>query len=393
MTHPTSAAVPTVTVHVRRHRRRCARRRPWRRPGRARARRGRRDGCRAGPSWTASSGTAGRSTACRPASGRWRSTFVAPERRAELQHALIRSHAAGIGAPMPREVVRAMMLLRVRSLAMGLSGRASAGRPGAGRPAQPRHHAVGARARVARRLGRPGPAGPLRARAARRGLGARQGRRPRARRRGAAPGRPAPDRAGAPRKGWPSSTAPTACSACCCWPSHDARHLFTMADVTAALAIEAMLGSDRPFLPELHAIRPHPGQAVSAANIHRLLQGSADHGLAPRRHDPRRAGRLLDALRAPGGRRGPGHAGLRRPGRRPGAGVRCGQPGRPPRRPGAVDRQLPRRPARASRPTSWPSPPPRWARSRSDGSTACSTCAARATCRRSSPPTRGSTPA
>jgi histidine ammonia-lyase len=55
---------------------------------------------------------------------------------------------------------------------------------------------------------------------------------------------------------------------------HDARHLFTMADVTAALAIEAMLGSERPFLPELHAIRPHPGQAASAANIHRLLQNS-----------------------------------------------------------------------------------------------------------------------
>src|SRR5258705_2019196 len=49
-------------------------------------------------------------------------TFVAPERRAELQHSLIRSHAAGIGAPMPREVVRAMMVLRVRSLAMGRSG-------------------------------------------------------------------------------------------------------------------------------------------------------------------------------------------------------------------------------------------------------------------------------
>jgi histidine ammonia-lyase len=55
----------------------------------------------------------------------------------------------------------------------------------------------------------------------------------------------------------------------------DARHLFTMADVTGALAVEAMLGSDRPFLPELHTIRPHPGQAVSAANMHRLLQDSA----------------------------------------------------------------------------------------------------------------------
>jgi histidine ammonia-lyase len=55
----------------------------------------------------------------------------------------------------------------------------------------------------------------------------------------------------------------------------DAAHLFAMADVTAALSIEAMLGSERPFLPELHAIRPHPGQAASAANIHRLLQHSA----------------------------------------------------------------------------------------------------------------------
>jgi histidine ammonia-lyase len=55
----------------------------------------------------------------------------------------------------------------------------------------------------------------------------------------------------------------------------DAAHLFTMADVTAALAIEAMLGSERPFLPELHAIRPHPGQAASAANIYTLLQDSA----------------------------------------------------------------------------------------------------------------------
>src|SRR5439155_26508432 len=49
-------------------------------------------------------------------------TFITPERRVELQHALIRSHAAGMGAPMPREVVRAMVLLRVRSLARGYSG-------------------------------------------------------------------------------------------------------------------------------------------------------------------------------------------------------------------------------------------------------------------------------
>ena len=44
------------------------------------------------------------------------------ERREELQRALIRSHAAGMGPPVEREVVRAMMLLRARTLAMGYSG-------------------------------------------------------------------------------------------------------------------------------------------------------------------------------------------------------------------------------------------------------------------------------
>src|SRR5712671_117944 len=43
-------------------------------------------------------------------------------RREELQRALIRSHAAGMGPPIEREVVRAMMLLRARTLAMGFSG-------------------------------------------------------------------------------------------------------------------------------------------------------------------------------------------------------------------------------------------------------------------------------
>src|SRR5436190_3763974 len=43
-------------------------------------------------------------------------------RREELQRALIRSHAAGMGPPVEREVVRAMLLLRARTLSMGYSG-------------------------------------------------------------------------------------------------------------------------------------------------------------------------------------------------------------------------------------------------------------------------------
>ena len=61
-------------------------------------------------------------TACRPASARWPRSTIPAERRAELQRALVRSHAAGMGPPVEREVVRAMMLLRARTLAMGYSG-------------------------------------------------------------------------------------------------------------------------------------------------------------------------------------------------------------------------------------------------------------------------------
>src|SRR5436853_6865558 len=50
------------------------------------------------------------------------STRVAPLRQPELQLALIRSHAAGVGAPVDDEVVRATMLLRARTLALGIAG-------------------------------------------------------------------------------------------------------------------------------------------------------------------------------------------------------------------------------------------------------------------------------
>ena len=49
-------------------------------------------------------------------------TVIPAERSAELQTALVRSHAAGMGPEVEREVVRAMVLLRARSLAMGFSG-------------------------------------------------------------------------------------------------------------------------------------------------------------------------------------------------------------------------------------------------------------------------------
>jgi histidine ammonia-lyase len=201
-------------------------------------------------------------------------TFVAPDRRSELQHALIRSHAAGVGAPMPREVVRAMMLLRVRSLALGRSGV----RPLVTQalvdllnadvtPWVPEHGSLGASGDLAPlahcALVLLGEGWVMDKNGARIGGGEalrRAGLRPIAL---------------AAKEGLALVNGTDGMLGMLLLAIEDVTHLLTMADITAALAIEAMLGSDRPFQPELHAIRPHPGQAVSAANIHRLLQGSA----------------------------------------------------------------------------------------------------------------------
>src|SRR5262249_56062733 len=54
----------------------------------------------------------------------------------------------------------------------------------------------------------------------------------------------------------------------------DGRVVFRTADVTAAMSVEALLGTDRVFAADLQALRPHPGQARSAANLSRLMAGS-----------------------------------------------------------------------------------------------------------------------
>src|SRR4051812_48299193 len=200
-------------------------------------------------------------------------TSIAPERRAELQHALIRSHAAGVGAPMPREVVRAMMLLRVRSLALGLSGV----RPVLAQglvdllnhditPWVPEHGSLGASGDLA-------PLAHCAIVLLGEGwvLGKDGGRTSAAEALHTAGLRPLELAA---KEGLALINGTDGMLGMLLLAIDDARHLLTMADVTAALAIEAMLGSERPFLPELHEIRPHPGQAASAANIRRLLQHS-----------------------------------------------------------------------------------------------------------------------
>src|SRR5699024_12785281 len=54
----------------------------------------------------------------------------------------------------------------------------------------------------------------------------------------------------------------------------DLARLLKTADITAAMSIEALLGTDRVFDEQLQLLRPHPGQAVSAANLRALLADS-----------------------------------------------------------------------------------------------------------------------
>ena len=201
-------------------------------------------------------------------------TLIDPERRSELQHALIRSHAAGVGPPMPGEVVRAMLLLRARSLAMGRSGV----RPGVAQALLDLlNHGITPWVPVHGSLGASGDLAPL-AHCALVLLGegwvvGKDGSR--------LAGGEALREAGlspltlAAKEGLALVNGTDGMLGMLLLAVADAAHLFSMADVTAALAIEAMLGTDRPFQPELHAIRPHPGQVASAANLARLLRDSA----------------------------------------------------------------------------------------------------------------------
>ena len=109
---------------------------------------------------------------------------------------LVRSHAAGSGPEVEREVVRALMLLRLSTLATGRTGHPPRDRAAAGRPASARHHPGGPRVRLARLLRRPRAAVALRAGPDGRGTGTRADGSPTAGRHRAGRGRAPTGRAG-----------------------------------------------------------------------------------------------------------------------------------------------------------------------------------------------------
>ncbi|MDH3684360.1 MAG: histidine ammonia-lyase, partial [Acidimicrobiia bacterium] len=194
------------------------------------------------------------------------------DRRRALQVALVRSHAAGMGRAVEDDVVRAMLLLRARTLALGASG----ARPLVARamvdllnakisPVVPEHGSLGASGDLA----------PL-AHGALALLGEGEvdhdGRR-----------RPAGDAlrdAGlepivlAEKEGLAVTNGTDATLGMLCLAVDDCRRLLTQADIICAMTVEGLLATDAAFAADLQALRPHPGQAASAANLRTMLAGS-----------------------------------------------------------------------------------------------------------------------
>lgn len=210
-------------------------------------------------------------------------TAIAPGDRTRLQQSLIRSHAASSGQAVEREVVRGLMLLRLQTLATGRTGI---------RRATAELYAGMLNAGIAPVIGEYGSLGcsgdlaPLSHVAlAAMGEGTVQVERP-----GAEPGTvdavtmdaaSALAEAGltpvvlAEKEGLALVNGTDGMLAMLCLALADLDRLLDTADLAAAMSVEGLLGTDAPFAAELMALRPHPGQATSAAQIAAMLADSA----------------------------------------------------------------------------------------------------------------------
>ncbi len=199
---------------------------------------------------------------------------IPADMRTQLQKSLIRSHAAGMGPAVEREVVRALMFLRAKTLASGRTGV---------RPVvlQTMVDVLNAGITpVVREFGSLGCSGDLAplSHCALVLMGE-----------GEAAGpdgmvRPVPEllaEAGitpielAEKEGLALVNGTDGMLGMLLMAIADLRLLLTTADITAALSVEGLLGTDQVFVPELHMdLRPHPGQALSAENMLRVLANS-----------------------------------------------------------------------------------------------------------------------
>lgn len=199
-------------------------------------------------------------------------TFIAADRRAQLQRSLVRSHAAGSGAEVETEVVRALMLLRLSTL---MTGRTGVRRETAECYAAMLDAGIAPVVREYGSLGCSGDLAPL-AHVALAAMGEGEVR---------AGGElvPAADALAAAgirplhlveKEGLALINGTDGMLGMLALAIHDLRRLLATADVSAAMSVEGLLGTDAVFAADLHALRPQRGQQLAAANVRGILAGS-----------------------------------------------------------------------------------------------------------------------
>src|SRR5690349_4121551 len=197
---------------------------------------------------------------------------VPPADLEQLQRNVVRSHAAGVGDPLARDEVRAMILIRANVLAKGFSGI----RPVVAErlcqmlaqgvtPVVPSQGSVGASGDLA-------PLAHMALVLVGEGEAEFMDRR--------MPGGEALRLAGieplnlASKEGISLVNGTQAMLAAGCLELAAAEILIDTAEVACAMTLDALRGTPRAFDRRLHATRPHPGQAISAEHLARLLDGS-----------------------------------------------------------------------------------------------------------------------
>jgi len=201
------------------------------------------------------------------------STQIPTESRAQLQRSLIRSHAAGSGPEVEREVIRALMLLRLSTLATGRTGV---------RPVVAQTYAEILNAGITPVVGEYGSLGcsgdlaPL-AHCALAALGEGQVRDANGELMDAADALAAAHITPIvlqEKEGLALINGTDGMLGMLVLAITDLRTFVSTADLAAALSVEGLTGTDAVFAADLQNLRPHPGQADSAANMRAVLAGS-----------------------------------------------------------------------------------------------------------------------
>ncbi|MFC8302397.1 histidine ammonia-lyase [Specibacter sp. NPDC057265] len=193
--------------------------------------------------------------------------------RTQLQRSLIRSHAASSGTEADREIVRGLMLNRLSTMATGRTGV---------RPVVARSYAALLNAAITPVVGEYGSLGcsgdlaPL-SHCALAVMGEGKVRNAEGTLLDAADALAA---AGieplvlAEKEGLALINGTDGMLGMLLMAAADLHLLASTADIAAAMSVEGLLGTDAVFAAELHALRPHPGQRDSAANMRAVLAGS-----------------------------------------------------------------------------------------------------------------------